>query len=382
MNYDLYAQHVDANGSALWTAGGLAVYAGAGNQYNPMAVSDGAGGAIVAWTDIRNGNADIYTRRITGAGSAPWLASGVVMCNHPTDQLDPVLVADGTGGAIVAWRDVRNGSSDVFAQRVGSAGSALWTANGVPVCTAAFEQLHPVIACDGAGGAIIAWDDLRGASTDIYAQRMDTGGTPQWAANGFAVCAAPGSQTRPALVCNPAGSAMVAWEDQRGANADIYAQHVNPAGAAQWAANGIALCNAPGDQTAPLTVEDGAGGVALAWKDARNGNVDIYAFRIAASGGAPTGVGHPAGAPGLQVSAGYPNPFAQNIRFELESLAAPVLLEVFDAAGHRVAQRVVHGAGVTFDGRDDTGRRLAGGVYFCRFTAHGNSVTRKIVITR
>jgi hypothetical protein len=31
---------------------------------------------------------------------------------------------------------------------------------------------------------------------------------------------------------------------------------------------------------------------------------------------------------------------------------------------------------------DDAGRRLAGGVYFCRISASGTSVTRKVVIAR
>jgi hypothetical protein len=37
---------------------------------------------------------------------------------------------------------------------------------------------------------------------------------------------------------------------------------------------------------------------------------------------------------------------------------------------------------VAFDGRDDGGRLLPSGVYFCRVTAAGASVTRKIVLAR
>ena len=37
----------------------------AGEKYDVFAVSDGAGGAIVAWEDERGGDADIYVQRIS-----------------------------------------------------------------------------------------------------------------------------------------------------------------------------------------------------------------------------------------------------------------------------------------------------------------------------
>ncbi|MDH5628343.1 MAG: T9SS type A sorting domain-containing protein, partial [Candidatus Krumholzibacteria bacterium] len=382
LNYDIYAQRLDADGTPLWTAGGIAIYAGAHNQYNPMAVADGSGGAVVAWTDIRNGNADIFARRVTGAGTMQWTPSGVPLCTNAIDQLDPVLVNDGTGGAIVAWRDARNGNWDIFAQRADNAGTTLWTANGVAVCSATADQLHPAVACDGAGGAVVAWDDARGLSADIYAQRLSAGGVAQWAADGVAVCNAPFAQTRPTLVCDGAGNAIVAWEDRRSVTADIFAQRIGPAGAGAWTANGIALCSAAGEQTVPLASPDGAGGIDVVWADTRGGNVDLYANRVGNSGGTPTGVGGPAGAPGLVVSRGYPNPFARAVRFDIEAGSQRVTMEVFDVAGRRVAVREARAGGILFDARDNNGRLLPAGVYLCRFTAGGATQTRKIVVTR
>ena len=382
LTYDIYAQRMDAGGNALWTPGGIAIYAAAYNQYNPMVVSDGGGGAIVAWTDIRNGNADIFARRVTVAGSVQWPAGGVAVCTNPSDQLDPVLVSDGAGGAIVSWRDARNGTWDIFAQRADAAGTLQWTAGGVAVCTAVLDQLHPAVACDGAGGVVVAWDDARGPSVDVYAQRIDAGGAPLWTADGAAVCAAPNGQARPSLVCDGVSSVILAWEDRRLGNADIYAQKIGANGAVAWTGNGIALCSATGDQTVPLAVADGRGGATLAWLDARAGNADLYAYRVGASGGTPTGVGGPVAAPGLAVSPGYPNPFTRDVRFDFEARQEGVTMEVFDVAGRRVASRVARGGGVSFDGRDDRGRLLPSGVYLCRFTAAGATRTRKVVISR
>lgn len=382
LTYDIYAQHLDPDGNALWTGGGIAIYAAQYNQYNPMVVADGAGGAIVAWTDIRNGNADIFARRVTGAGVVEWSPAGVALCTNSFDQLDPVLVSDEAGGAIVAWRDFRNGTWDIFAQRVGGTGTVLWTANGAVVCDAAFDQLRPAVVCDGAGGAFVAWDDARGATLDVYAQRMSADGATLWAANGVAVCTAPSNQTRPSPVCDGASGVIVVWEDARAGDTDLYAQRLDENGLAQWAANGIAVCTAPGAQAVPLAVPDGTGGTVTAWKDARSGDGDIYAHRLGASGVAPTGVGGPANAPGLVVSSGYPNPFARIVRFDLDARATAVTMEVFDVAGRRVARHEWRGAQAAFDGRDDRSRPLPGGIYFCRFSANGATVTRKITLTR
>ena len=52
-------------------------------------------------------------------------------------------------------------------------------------------------------------------------------------------------------------------------------------GVTQWAIDGVAVCNAPGDQVSAAVHPDGAGGVIVAWEDFRDGqNSDLYVTRI------------------------------------------------------------------------------------------------------
>ncbi len=383
LNYDIFTQRVDAGGNVLWLGGGVGMCVEALSQFNPVIVTDGAGGAIIAWTDLRGGNADVFARRVSAGGVPQWLSGGVAICTNGADQLDPALVADGAGGAIVVWRDVRGGTWDVYAQRVSSSGSGLWTVNGVAVCNAAFDQLRPQLTSDGGGGAIVAWDDARGANVDVYAQRLNGSGAPQWALNGVVVGGAASGQTRPSVVSDGAAGAIIAWEDRRAGNADVYAQRVSPTGASLWTANGVAVCIAAGDQVAPLVVTDGAGGAAMAWRDSRAGNVDLYAHRVGAAGGTPTGVGGPASTPGLVVSPGHPNPFSNTVQFEVDARGSAIRVEVFDVAGRRVARRELRGNGtLSFEGRDERGRALPSGVYLFRFSAGGATATRKVILAR
>src|SRR5262245_25471795 len=110
---------------------------------------------------------------------AAWPSSPVInlpVCTAPNVQNNPVTVSDGAGGAIVAWHDTRNGADlDIYVQHVLASGATdpAWPADGLAVCTLANQQAYPAIVSDGAGGAIVTWQDRRGGTYyDIYAQHV------------------------------------------------------------------------------------------------------------------------------------------------------------------------------------------------------------------
>src|SRR5262249_61673169 len=96
------------------------------------------------------------------------------------------FVSDGAGGASAVWGDFHFGSTDmdIYAQHVLANGTldARWPVNGVPVSTALGIQDAPVIVGDGSGGAIIAWVDWRNGPSDVYASRIMNSGqlAPGW----------------------------------------------------------------------------------------------------------------------------------------------------------------------------------------------------------
>jgi len=70
-------------------------------QLVPLSVSDGQGGAIVTWRDD-GVDFDIYAQRVDAAGNVLWTASGVAICIAVGAQLAPCIAPDGAGGAIIA----------------------------------------------------------------------------------------------------------------------------------------------------------------------------------------------------------------------------------------------------------------------------------------
>ena len=278
----IYAQRIDANGDTLWTGNGMMVCTSISKQEYPVAVSDGAGGVIVVWTDYRNGttNADIFAARIDAGGNRLWLETGVPVCRAVYDQYWPCIVSDGSGGAVIGWMDYRpiDGSSDIYAQRVDGGGAMMWAENGVPVCTSQLGQHYPVAASDAAGGAFFAWNDFRNAYAEIYVQKVDSLGAPKWNLNGVTFFSAIAEQWV-RIVPDGSGGAMVCWTDLRGGNMDIFAQRVDKNGVLAWDYNGVAVCSLGGNEYQPSMIPDGAGGAIVAWT-----NGSIYAQRMAGNG--------------------------------------------------------------------------------------------------
>ena len=289
---DIYAQRINASGVVQWTTNGVAISSATGEQSSPVILSDGTGGVIIAWEDLRSGTSyDIYAQRINSGGAVQWTANGVAISTATGNQKNPVITSGPSGAATIAWEDSRiDASYDIYAQRINSSGVAQWTANGIAVGAATGAQLVSDISGIGSGSEVIlTWQDYRDGSTpDIYAQKINTNGLVLWTVNGAVICTAANGQFNPKIINDgnsAIGGGIITWEDYRSSNADIYAQRIDGSGVAQWTSNGVPISTATGNQIKPMIDRFGGGGEAIiTWEDARSGTADIYVQRINFSG--------------------------------------------------------------------------------------------------
>lgn len=389
-DHDVRAQHVDAAGNALWTAGGVVLCTRATYYGQISVVPDGGAGAVVTWvnTDYVSSDMDVYARRVDASGTALWTADGVLVCDNPNNgpytASYAVIASDGAGGAFVAYNKWINNVPELYAQRVDGSGTVAWAGDGVALGPSNFYDF-PEIVADGVGGAIVAW-----AQGDIYAQKLDGSGNLLWTSGGAPVCTAANDQVNLSLVADGSGGAIFAWDDWRAGGfpevGDVYAHRLDAGGSPLWASDGVQLCNSSSGWGTSVAL-DGAGGAIVAWTDGRNASDDVFAQRVLLTGEIPSAVDRPTRGPSLVASEVYPNPFSGAAWIELNvPTPSPVRIEVFDVSGRSVRSIEIRNVAgfrrVEFDGRDESGRVLAGGVYFCRVEAAGETLTRKMVISR
>jgi hypothetical protein len=257
-NLDVFAQRVNQAGAPAWTPNGISVCTAAGNQQSPTLASDSAGGAVIAWQDGRSSAADdIFSQRVSPSGAVLWSSNGTRVCGSAGNQQNQQLISDGSGNSIIVWEDSRSGRTDIYAQKLLASGARApgWSANGLAVTTSNISHFEPVLVGDGSGGAIITWiqgtgyffgggaGNSGGAAIEVprvYAQQVLSGGmvSPGWSTNGDPVCNVDTIQEYPSIVSDGAGGAIIAWEDARSSDWDIYAQRVRAVTSTWYLAEG------------------------------------------------------------------------------------------------------------------------------------------------
>lgn len=192
------------------------------------------------------------------------------ICDSETYQYGQELAADNEGGTFIAWKDLRMDGFHLYAQHIDAEGFRKWPGDGVPVATATDRNqslLDFKLVTDGDGGIIIVWADARNQApyefnADLFAQRINADGQIQWTLNGVTICDAAELQSSIDVMEDGAGGVFIAWEDNRGVNPNIYAQHINHSGEAEWTANGMPVSKDNlNPNIRPQLVADGNDGV-------------------------------------------------------------------------------------------------------------------------
>ena len=276
-NSDIYAQHFNANGARLWGDNALPVCTNTSAQTSPAIVSDGKGGAIIVWRDKRDFGLPLYAQRLNFNGTALWTANGVLATYTNSDQAFQQLAATPDSTTTIAWMGwSEEGVASVYSQRLNSSGGSLWQYPwGSPAYTVDRQPLNLSVASDGAGGVLVAWYfDCCVGGTNI--QRLDSDGNKLWGANGVQVYSLTGINLVLSICGDGAGGALVSWRDNWG---PVRFQHVTPAGQVSLVANGIVLTN--GDGWGLELVPDNQNGAVCVWMD----NFNIIGQRVDATGG-------------------------------------------------------------------------------------------------
>lgn len=289
-NYNIYAQRLDTNGNQLWS-GDRRVNSESeapGRWSFPALAIDTVGNIVVVWHDYREGDANIFIQKLDANGNRLW----------PTDkrvdsdtggawQGNPAISVDTSGNVVVVWEDRRNGSYEIYAQRISPAGNQLWTSDvRVHMDLGMAWQESPIVITTGIGNVIVVWlgEDSRGGDRDIYAQKLNATGERLWGTD-LRVNADSGVlnyQSDPAAASDTSDNVMVVWGDYRDSSSGtVYSQRIDVDGNRLWvndlhvSANSVAT---PG--TLPNIAADSLGYFQVVWQNSSR----LYAQRIDLNG--------------------------------------------------------------------------------------------------
>jgi hypothetical protein len=260
------------------------------DQLLAQILPDGTGGAYFLFTDKRSGTEDVFLQRVTAAGALAggWPSSGLQVAAFPSRQLEPQMVSDGAGGVIAVWADYRFGNGDIFAQRVNANGTLAggsWPAIGLQLSSSVVTDRRPMLCSDGAGGALVAWEDTFNPNdTDVWGARVTSNGSIPFdqvldfsSADARQISVAPDNT----------GGYFVVYQDSSSANSgrpQIFAVRADGSGTALAGPSKISFGLVGLRHVNPRIVSDGGSGFFAMWMvDDLHPNFDLEVERYASS---------------------------------------------------------------------------------------------------
>ncbi len=176
---NLWGRRFDALGAPLGDEFPLASTFVNGDQRLPRVAVDAQGRFSVVWQDeLADGSSyGIALRRFATDGT-PLGAEVLVNTTTAGGQVEPVVAVDGDGRALVAWQDWSPGQPRIVGRRFGPDGVAL---GGEEVLTPPGQWCErPSLALDRTSGdLILGYDVWNGADWDVFARHFRRSAAPQ-----------------------------------------------------------------------------------------------------------------------------------------------------------------------------------------------------------
>jgi len=407
LDYLLYAVRVLGNGNIApgWSYGGTAVDLGGEIDtpgQEPMAVSDGSGGAMFAWRDTRGAapfglNGGVYAQNVDRFGalgdSRPFISRIADVPNDQGGELSLQWTAsplDASPSRTVSqytiWRRVPGGAPESAARAAGTstAPRRRTTGEGAEVAYWEYVSTQPALMLPGYSAVVSTTSDSMTAGnprTSLMVAAESAGGTEFWLSppdSGYSVDNVPPLPPAPFLGTYSAGVAALHW----GANTepDLAGYRLYRGSTAGFVPGASNLVTARTD----TSFNDPAG--APFWY--RLTAIDIHGNESASTLLLPsgaTGVAGGAAPPRLALASPEPNPAygPTTLRCSLPRETS-VRLAIYDAGGRLVRMLAdgPRGAGeftTTWDLRDEAGRDVGAGLYFARLEAEGHTRVQRIV---
>lgn len=265
-HHEVYGQHLDSTGMALWAPGGALVHGMDSCDITEFAIARmGNGNFMLAFMGRPALFQDTLKALLLSPDCLPLWSSAVYItkAGAPVLGLGELTMTSTSDGAIIGWYDTYyGGSNGVNVARVNLAGDLLWTPEGFAIPWASYGPfgLQP----DGADGAMVYWRDGNGLGAGYHGMRINGTGAPAWGSNVLLNAGGPGFSGSHQTIVGAANSLLMAYA---GGN-HLQLVQVDTTGNQVFTPSPIEVCAFNSSQDNPKLTRKGAQTV-IVWTDNR-----------------------------------------------------------------------------------------------------------------
>jgi len=235
----VFAMRFDADGNNVWNqpavisnAGGISAW----TQIFPF-INDGNDGFFIAWHDDRDNDmkASIFVQHISSGGQVLFTANGIEASLNSTMNHFYANLAfpEGDSDIFVYWNemDADQNQRGIYGQKISLTGERLWTDNGKAIIDVSTVNVYPVAAGTVQEDMIVFYEEYFDAvSSSIKAMRLDQDGNFTWEGDKITISSVQSEKIHTDIGCLHNGQWLLAWEDTRNTDTDIYGQNIQPDG--------------------------------------------------------------------------------------------------------------------------------------------------------
>jgi hypothetical protein len=173
--------------------------------WRPAVAVAGDGSIVVVWSELHDGNWDLYSRSYQ-PGRQTWSDRRRVT-NNPSTDADPALATASDGRVWMAWQAWVEGQADIWLAPVDNSSPP------VNVSDTRANEWSPALAADAAGNLHVAYDTYQAGNYDVVLRTRSPQGV---LGRPIAVADSWLFEARPSISVDPRGRVWIAYEERTG----------------------------------------------------------------------------------------------------------------------------------------------------------------------
>jgi len=422
-----YMQKFDNDGNAVWASDTVVSNAGGISAWTQIfnMISDDNNGCFISWHDSRGGGTISYpfVQHVNSDGSVVFTANGTQLSTEADRQnFYPESIYDAVNDELITYWYQTNGSQSnygITGQKLDAYGDIQWGPNGQNLISISSLYVQ-LIAVRGANDdLIILFEEYTDAvNAYVKAMKLDTDGNYLWPDEQITMCSIASSKVHSVASQFANNQIIASWEDDRNGQKDIYAQNINFDGT-------LGASTANGTIEGTVTLNGGSGNVedvevaagsVIVNPDANGDYIITIApgtYNVTAEldgydpatiedvvvteGNATTGIDFTLEpivsseniiVTNTKLGKNYPNPFnpITYIAYSISEIGQ-VTIEVYNLKGQLVKTLVnefkeTGEYSINWNGTDKTSKPVSSGVYLYKMKSGNYTTTRKMILMK